>query len=314
MLNLNKNELALIKDIIATHEFERMRDVSFLGALDYIALNHQSLKYKKYSRADHAVGVLNIAAELINIGDFNEDERLTIIATSLCHDLGHSPFSHSLEKAFRKIDPSLCHKTILKKMLLCGNFEITNILQKYGIDERRVISLSNNNDNDPLNYIFHGSFNIDTLDGISRFLQSFSFPIFFSINNILRGSYLLNYEINGYFLDHKSDFDNFWLSKAFFYDHFLKCSEVENTELGFIERVSRQYKGVGFDDYMKTDSEFRSTLSYSDNLSEYLENGLDFHNSKGHEFSICPDVYVEDMCSISNRYLRSRKIEDRRIG
>lgn len=100
-----------LEGIVTSELFNRMRNISQLGTIQYIfpGANH--------SRYSHSLGVYHLGSRLANKIKYhissdkcfnlkNADESLwnvienTFLAACLLHDIGHLPFSHSLHKQY----------------------------------------------------------------------------------------------------------------------------------------------------------------------------------------------------------------------
>lgn len=88
----------LLKTIITSYEFQRLKHVKQLGLTDryYFKATH--------TRFDHSVGTSYLATKLMTHLrmtqpelDITEKEELCVSIAALCHDLGHGPFSHLFE-------------------------------------------------------------------------------------------------------------------------------------------------------------------------------------------------------------------------
>src|SRR5699024_12801962 len=99
----------VIWDLIATPEFQRLRRVKQLGATNL------TFHGAEHSRFNHYLGVYEIVRRIIQKmelrPEWNSEERLVCLCAALLHDLGHGPFSHSLEKVF-----SLQHTFFTRKI------------------------------------------------------------------------------------------------------------------------------------------------------------------------------------------------------
>jgi HD superfamily phosphohydrolase len=89
-----------IWDLINTREFQRLRRIRQLGTcfLTFHGAEH--------SRFSHSLGVYEVTRKIISqferngYEDWPSEERLLCLCAALLHDVGHGPFSHSIEKAF----------------------------------------------------------------------------------------------------------------------------------------------------------------------------------------------------------------------
>jgi HD superfamily phosphohydrolase len=86
--------------LINTPEFQRLRRIRQLGT------SYLTFHGAEHSRFSHSLGVYEITRRIISQferGDFPDwpkEERLVALCAALLHDVGHGPFSHSIEEAF----------------------------------------------------------------------------------------------------------------------------------------------------------------------------------------------------------------------
>ncbi len=98
----------LISDIISLPCFQRLRRIKQLGLtyLVYPGANH--------NRLQHVLGAMFLMQEAIDVlksknVDITEEEEEAVLSAILLHDIGHGPFSHTLEHS---IIESLTHEEI----------------------------------------------------------------------------------------------------------------------------------------------------------------------------------------------------------
>lgn len=75
---------------------QRLRHIKQLGFsyLVYPGANH--------TRFEHSLGTMHLAEIMCRQLNLDEDDRALIIAAALIHDIGHGPFSHSIEPVMRE--------------------------------------------------------------------------------------------------------------------------------------------------------------------------------------------------------------------
>ncbi|WP_341280301.1 HD domain-containing protein [Paenibacillus sp. FSL H8-0537] len=89
-----------IWDLINTKEFQRLRRIRQLGT------SYLTFHGAEHSRFSHSLGVYEITRKIISQFERNgfpgwpQEERLLALCAALLHDVGHGPFSHSLEQVF----------------------------------------------------------------------------------------------------------------------------------------------------------------------------------------------------------------------
>ncbi|CAM4402270.1 HD domain-containing protein [Paenibacillus alkaliterrae] len=117
-----------IWDLINTKEFQRLRRIRQLGA------SYLTFHGAEHSRFSHSLGVYEITRKIISqferngYPDWPAEERLVSLCAALLHDVGHGPFSHSLEEVF-----DTDHEEWTCKILL-ENTEINRVLRAVSDD------------------------------------------------------------------------------------------------------------------------------------------------------------------------------------
>ncbi len=79
-------------DLLERPEMQRLHGVHQLGLAHYVfpGANH--------TRLEHSLGTYHIADKMCVALRLSEQERKTVLAAALLHDIGHAPFSHTLEE------------------------------------------------------------------------------------------------------------------------------------------------------------------------------------------------------------------------
>lgn len=122
----------LIWTLINTPEFQRLRRIRQLGT------SYLTFHGAEHSRFSHSLGVYEITRRIISqferggYEDWPRDESLVALCAALLHDLGHGPFSHSIEEAF-----DMDHEEWTCRILL-GDTEVNKVLEEAetGLAER----------------------------------------------------------------------------------------------------------------------------------------------------------------------------------
>jgi HD superfamily phosphohydrolase len=86
----------IVSDLIEHPYFQRLRRINQLG------LTHYVYPAATHTRFSHCVGAMHLTCEAVKILQskgvpISEEEAEAVIIAILLHDLGHGPFSHSLE-------------------------------------------------------------------------------------------------------------------------------------------------------------------------------------------------------------------------
>ena len=96
--------------LLSAPEVQRLAGIRQLGLgfLVFPGANH--------TRLEHSLGTYHIAGLMADSIGLNADERKEVMAAALLHDIGHGPFSHTLEVAF-KSRKGADHMDITKDMI-----------------------------------------------------------------------------------------------------------------------------------------------------------------------------------------------------
>ncbi len=122
--------------LIDTPEFQRLRRIRQLGT------SYLTFHGAEHSRFSHSLGVYEITRKIIDrferngYADWPREERLVSLCAALLHDIGHGPFSHSLEQIF-----GTDHEKWTCDMIL-GDTEVNRVLREADEDlPRRVAAV-----------------------------------------------------------------------------------------------------------------------------------------------------------------------------
>lgn len=159
--------------ILKSKAFQRLKGVSFLGALDYAV---GSQRINTGSRAEHSLNVAALANFVATRRQYTLELKQHLIVAALLHDIGHPPLSHSAEPFIKKhigYDHHHAGQKILK-----GEHELGKMLHKWlngNTDLPFLISLIDQNALDiDGGDLFSSPINIDTIEGITRSYQLFN--------------------------------------------------------------------------------------------------------------------------------------------
>lgn len=138
----------LIQDLLETLEIQRLNSIRQLG-LTYLVFPGAN-----HSRIEHCLGVSWVANEMARALDLPEDERKLVQAAGLLHDVGHGPYSHTLEHVLsRELAVDHMHLT---QRLITGEDDnvgkedrkafpdvprIHEVLQDHGVSPKEVAAL-----------------------------------------------------------------------------------------------------------------------------------------------------------------------------
>ena len=86
-----------IVELLKTPEVQRLYNIKQLG------FAHLVFPGAHHTRLEHSLGAYNIASQISKILNLENDEHSIITCAALLHDIGHGPFSHTLERLENRV-------------------------------------------------------------------------------------------------------------------------------------------------------------------------------------------------------------------
>jgi len=135
---------------------QRLRHIKQLGFsyLVYPGANH--------TRFEHSLGTMHLAGVMCRQLGVSEYDRLLIVTAALLHDIGHGPFSHSIEPVMEELTGRSHHRigNLLKSDALAPLLEII------GVDRNELGEVLTGEH--LLSGIIHGELDVDRMDYLLR--------------------------------------------------------------------------------------------------------------------------------------------------
>jgi HD superfamily phosphohydrolase len=136
----------LFLDLLETPEIQRLHGIRQLGLayLVFPGANH--------TRLEHSIGTCFVTGRLADALNLDKEEKKLVMAAAMLHDIGHSPYSHTLEMALHgkmKLDHMDITKDIIlgEREILAGESDarkgqdIPGLLEKHGLEPKDVARL-----------------------------------------------------------------------------------------------------------------------------------------------------------------------------
>jgi HD superfamily phosphohydrolase len=164
------------RDLLRTPPFARLRGVRQMG------MAYTVYPGAHHTRYEHVIGAMHTAWTLCrNLPNLSEADKRLIRLAALSHDLGHRPFSHSLEDAARRfadrphmafLSEFLDHEERSRDLLL-HDPDIGAVLARYpetaGIDRAELALLATGEHPEArLNLLIHSEIDADRIDYVLR--------------------------------------------------------------------------------------------------------------------------------------------------
>ena len=161
----------LLHDLVATSAFQRLKEIRFLGAIDYRRVPRPNGKPRstRYTRYQHSLGVMRLARLYCTQRELPPMDTRLVCVAALLHDVGHPPLSHSMEPVFKErfgIDHHGATKSIISGHGILGK-AVFSTLRYHRMDIERLIAVISG-DSSEFDGFFDGPINFDTIEGILR--------------------------------------------------------------------------------------------------------------------------------------------------
>lgn len=120
----------LLRKLIDAPEFQRIRFIRQNGLANLV------FHGAEHSRFAHSMGVSHLAHQMYdrvvrNMGEQSDGSiRLTVGVAALLHDIGHGPFSHTLEQILFALGVEFDHETMTQRIITDPDTDINKLLRE----------------------------------------------------------------------------------------------------------------------------------------------------------------------------------------
>ena len=153
-------------EIIDTPELQRLRGIKQLGLVEKAYPDGVNTRFA------HALGVSYTAGKIADHLNLDPTEKRLVQLAGLLHDIGHTPYSHTLETLLPEDHMVLTRKLVTGEEILNlpGAGDVPKILRKYGIDPITIGDLITERYHGKkyLQQIIHSEVDADQLDYLQR--------------------------------------------------------------------------------------------------------------------------------------------------
>lgn len=163
-------------DLLGTPEVQRLHSIKQLG------FAHLVFPGAHHTRFEHSLGACAIATRITEILELPTEEKELVTCAALLHDIGHGPFSHTLEsillERFGVDHVDLSEKLILGTYTIFNEKEATfihaatlhQILEKYDANEKDIVGIIRGKPSKKsyLGQLLNSTIDVDQLDYLAR--------------------------------------------------------------------------------------------------------------------------------------------------
>ena len=244
----------MLIELIATSAFQRLREIRFLGAIDYRLIPSPNGRPRtiRYTRYQHSLGAMRLALLYCDIQGVPSGNRRLVCAAALLHDIGHPPLSHSMEPVFKEklgIEHHKATKDIVTGRVPAGE-EVFAVLRRHGIDVDEVIALISG-ECTAFDRFFDGPINFDTIEGVLRSCEYFR-----STSTMTRPDTVAEAAIRRETPEDRDVVDRFWGYKDWVYKKIINSRMGVLSDLACQLFLRRHLDDIDVDSYFETEPDF----------------------------------------------------------
>lgn len=129
-------------DLLETLELQRLNSIRQLG-LTYLVFPGAN-----HSRVEHCLGVGHVAGAMARALDLPDGERKLVQAAGLLHDVGHGPFSHTLEHVLSR-ELAVDHMHLTQRIITGADDNVSPADRKAFPETLRIHEVLDKHDVDP---------------------------------------------------------------------------------------------------------------------------------------------------------------------
>jgi HD superfamily phosphohydrolase len=273
-------------ELIEAPEIQRLYDIKQLG------FAHLVFPGAHHTRLEHSLGTYHMALKAAEQLDLKKDEREVISCAAFLHDIGHGPFSHTLEHILR--DTLNADHVDLTEKLIYGEHQIFDdkeqqyiktlsvfkILEKYGINQKEIIDIirGNTNKKQYLGQLLASPVDVDQLDYLIR--DSYYTGVAYGMIDAERFLQTLILNDNQLAVNKKgvSVLENILMARNLMYSTVYFHKTVRIAELMLAKAIDKILDKKPFDIFKMTDGELLNNLKKKDSFQYEIATRLKFRN------------------------------------
>lgn len=291
-------------DLLESPEIQRLYDVKQLG------FAHLVFPGAHHTRLEHSLGAYKIASQISEMLDLNKREKDVISCAALLHDVGHGPFSHTLESILVE-KFNVDHVDLTEKLIL-GEYDIFEDGEKSIIDSRGINDILIENDMDKgeivdiirgkthkkpyMSQILNSTIDADQLDYLIRdaYYTGVAYGMI-DIDRLLQTLVIFN---NNLAVERKgvSVLENILMARGLMYSSVYFHKTVRIAELMLSKAIELSKGADPFNFFRMTDSKIMNMLKKSGTFQYEIVTRLKYRKLFKQAFSLsASDIKEEDM-------------------
>ncbi len=271
-------------DLIESPEIQRLYNIKQLG------FAHLVFPGAHHTRFEHSLGTYHMAVKAAEILELNKNEKELFACAAMLHDIGHGPFSHTLESILRETlkedHVDLTEKLIFGKHRIFDSEEkdfiesdgVFEILNKNNLDKKEIINIirGNTQKKQYLTQLLNSSIDVDQLDYLIR--DAYYTGVAYGIIDTERFLQTLTIDENKLAVIKKGVgvVENILMARSLMYSSVYFHKTVRIAELMLSKAIEMINDKEPFEFFKMTDSELISELKNRDSYSNEIATRLKY--------------------------------------
>jgi HD superfamily phosphohydrolase len=255
-------------EILDAIELQRLYNIKQLG------LAHLVFPGAHHTRLEHCLGAYYLASKVADVLKLPAEERLHISCAALLHDIGHGPFSHTLESNLIKIF-GVDHVDLTEKLIL-GQYDVVqptekayiqsqrviDILETFSVDKKQIIDIirGRSTNKSYLTHMLNSTVDVDQLDYLIR--DAYYTGVAYGMVDVDRLTQTLRIVDKTLVVDRKGvgSVENILVARGLMYSSVYFHKTVRIAELMLSKALENLENPEPFEFFRMTDSEIMNSL------------------------------------------------------
>ena len=315
----------ILDDLLKTPEVQRLHNIKQLG------FAHLVFPGAHHTRFEHSLGCSMIASQIADILSLKDKEKTLITCAAQLHDIGHGPFSHTLEsillERFGVNHVDLTEKLILghynildaKEQQFISAPKVHEILETYQVDEKDIVNIIRGklSKKSYLSQLLNSTIDVDQLDYLMR--DAYYTGVAYGMIDLQRLLQTIVIHKGNLTIMRKgvNVVENILMARALMYSSVYFHKTVRIPELMLSKALEEIPDAEPFEFFRMTDAEIMTSLKSMGRFQQEIITRLKYRDLFKQAYAVSPqdldkqgvDV-VKRLEDVSIRREKERKLED----
>ena len=315
----------ILVDLLKTPEVQRLHNIKQLG------FAHLVFPGAHHTRFEHSLGSFMIASQIADILSLNDMEKKLITCAAQLHDIGHGPFSHTLESILLErfgVD----HVDLTVKLIL-GQYDILDakeqqyssapkvheILDKYQVKEKDIVNIirGQTSKKSYLSQLLNSTIDVDQLDYLMR--DAYYTGVAYGMIDLQRLLQTIMIHKGNLTIMRKgvNVVENILMARALMYSSVYFHKTVRIPELMLSKALEEIPDAEPFEFFRMTDAEIMTSLKSMGRFQQEIVTRLKYRDLFKQAYAVSPQdldkqriTVVKRLEDVSTRREKERNLED----